>query len=126
MEKIEIEATQYTPYVLLDADNHLVVLRGESYPENTTEFYGALMNWVKDYLRSMGDASLTVDISLVYFNSSSSKVLMDLFDLLDDYAGQGKSIVVNWLYDEANDMAEEYGEEFAEDLEHLNFNLKAL
>ena len=66
---------------------------------------------------------LTVNIEMIYFNSSSSKVLMNLFDMLDEKAAAGIKIVINWLYDEENDIALEYGEEFLEDLEDATFNL---
>jgi len=47
-----------------------------------------------------------------------------LFDKLEEQVNEkNKSIVVNWIYDAENDTAQEYGEEFKEDLEALIFNL---
>ena len=63
------------------------------------------------------------DFEIVYFNSSSSKTLMDLFELLDDAAKAGKRVVVNWRYDRDNETAKECGEEFREDVAALRFNL---
>ena len=60
---------------------------------------------------------------MYYFNSSTSKILMDIFDIFEEASESGKNIVVNWLYDSDNEAVQEYGEEFAEDFENLKFNL---
>ncbi len=123
MENLHIEATKSSPEIHLDREQHLLELRGESYPENTAEFYGPVFAWVEEYLEHAEDQDITVKMEIIYFNSSSSKVLMDFFDLLDDAVSEGKKIIVNWIYDEENESALEAGEEFQEDLESLTFNL---
>jgi hypothetical protein len=65
----------------------------------------------------------TFNFEMVYFNSSTSKILMDIFDMFEESSEGGKYIIINWYYDEDNDSALEYGEEFAEDFENLTFNL---
>ncbi len=65
----------------------------------------------------------TIDMEIIYFNSSSSKALMNLFDLFEEAAQSGKQIQINWRYHEENDTALECGEEFKEDLEAVEFNL---
>ena len=65
-----------------------------------------------------------VNIELYYFNSSSSKVLMNFFEVLDKAAEQGCNITVNWIYEEEDEDSLEFGEEFAEDVDHLTFNLQ--
>ena len=64
-----------------------------------------------------------VYIKLFYFNSSTAKFLYDFFENLDEVAASGKSIEVNWLYEPEDDSMEEAGEDFAEDMENLVFNL---
>jgi len=123
MKTLSIEATKSTPSVVMNAETHQIMLNGESYPENTGEFYEAFFNWLSAYLKKEYEETLTVNIELTYFNSSSSKTLMDLFDLLEEKSEGGKDIVVNWHYHSENDMVEEYGEEFQEDMEELKFNL---
>ncbi len=123
MENLEITATKSSPEIKFDASNYTLSIAGESYPENTSQFYEPIYKWVDDCIDALGDKEMTLDIELIYFNSSSSKVLMDIFDTLEDASDEGKNIVVNWIYDEENDSALEYGEEFAEDMEALTFNL---
>ena len=51
-------------------------------------------------------------------------MLMNLFDQLEsEVENKGKHIIVNWIYDAENDTAEEFGEEFQEDVDSLTFNL---
>ena len=124
MENLVIEATKQTPKINFDVDNHILEFQGESYPENMAEFAAPIFSWLEEYLKQLQDQPVTVNIELVYFNSSSSKMLLDFFDKLEEeVAENGKNITVNWIYDADNDSAEEYGEEFQEDLESLTFNL---
>lgn len=122
MENIKLEATKYTPEILLDTGG-VIALSGKSYPENTFEFYEPVMKWIKEYFSS--DASpkkLTVNMEITYFNSSSSKLFFDFFDLLDENK-ELFEIVVNWIYDKDNESALEAGEDFIDDFTDLTINL---
>jgi deoxyribodipyrimidine photolyase len=123
MKNLEISKTKTTPEILFNFSKNELSITGESFPENTSEFYAPVFEWLEEYLDTLSDQLVTVNIELVYFNSSSSKVLMDLFDMLEESVQNGKEISVNWRYDEDNEMAAEYGEDFMEDLEHLPFHL---
>ena len=122
MENLHIEATRYTPEITLDADKGLIELRGKSYPENTFEFYKPMMEWVKKYFECCPKEVTTVNMEIIYFNSSSSKLFFDFFDLLEENSHKHK-IKINWIYDEENESAQEAGEDFIEDFEDLDINL---
>jgi hypothetical protein len=92
-------------------------------PIYTSEFYTPIFEHLRNYLAGITDQTVTVTLYLTYFNSSSSKILINLFDLLEESAGVAKNITVNWLYKEGDTDAREFGEEFAEDLESLAFRL---
>ncbi len=124
MDNFSREATKHTPKVFFNAENNVLEINGESYPENMAEFAAPIFSWLEEYLEQLENQPFTVDIELTYFNSSSSKMLLDLFDRLEEeVSDNGKKITVNWIYDADNDSSEEYGEEFQEDLESLTFNL---
>jgi len=126
MENIKIEATDRSPEVDFDFANNTFVLRGESYPEDVTAFYGELIGNLESHLEALDGAEVQFTFELIYFNSSTAKVLMGLFDMLDEAAGDGLSVVISWIYDEEDDTMEELGEEFAEDLENATFNMKKM
>ena len=121
MLNISIEESEFTPSIILDTENGIIALKGNSLPENTFEFYKQFMENVTSYFESPQEKT-TVNMEIIYFNSSSSKLFFDFFDLLE--ANQEKSeVVINWLYDEENESMEEAGEDFKEDFEDLTFNL---
>jgi len=123
VENLHIPATKSSPEINFDAQTNILAITGESYPENTTQFYESVFKWLDNYIETLQDQEVIFNIELIYFNSSSSKVLMDLFDILEEASEEDKNIIVNWIYDEENDASLEYGEEFAEDMESLSFNL---
>lgn len=122
MAALIIEATKSTPYIHLDDDKHLLAIRGESYPENAAGFYAPVFQWLDGYLASAAK-EIKMNIQIIYFNSSSSKVLLDIFDRLEEVAGRGVPVTINWLYHSENDMSLEYGEEFKEEMRQVAFNL---
>ncbi|MBF0289892.1 MAG: DUF1987 domain-containing protein [SAR324 cluster bacterium] len=123
MDCLEIAATKYTPAIAFDNKQHVLEILGKSYPENTVAFYEPVFTWLEEYLEQVEDNAITVNLEIIYFNSSSAKVLMDLFDTFEEAAEEGKHITINWIYDEENESALEYGEEFQEDYEAVIFNL---
>jgi hypothetical protein len=80
MENLEITATKYTPEITFDAGSNVLEIKGETYPENTAEFYAPVFTWLDEYIAQLQDQQVTLNLEITYFNSSSSKVLMDLFD----------------------------------------------
>ena len=121
MENLNIAETKYTPVINLDV-NGTISMVGKSYPENTFEFYAPMMDWVKEYFETSAKETTTVNLEITYFNSSSSKLFFDFFDLLEDN-NDDHDIAINWIYDEENESAEEAGEDFIEDFEDLNIEL---
>ncbi|MBF0368643.1 MAG: DUF1987 domain-containing protein [Magnetococcales bacterium] len=123
MEPLVIEGTKSTPDIHFDAANNLLQLKGQSYPENAAQFYQPIFAWIESFLEKSAGDEVKVVLEIVYFNSSSSKVLLDLMDTLEEAADDGKKVIVEWRYDQENDLAEEYGEEFKEDLEAVDFRM---
>ena len=122
MEKLHIDVTKYTPEIDLDPEKGIIEIKGKSYPENTFEFYKPVMDWLKGYFENPKKPTV-VNLEIIYFNSSSSKWFFDLFDFLEEQANKGNKVIVNWIYDEENDVAEEAGEDFKEDFEEMEINL---
>ena len=124
MNNLNIIESKSTPKIDFNIETHIHYITGESYPENSSNFYEPILEWIENYLEYIDNQKVIFNIELIYFNSSSSRVLMDIFDMLDEACGDGKTIIVNWFYDEEDEALEEYGEEFAEDMEYLTFNIE--
>ncbi len=108
MEDIKIEGTPKTPQVTFEAGKGILEIRGRSIPENSIEFYKPLMDWIEAYARASKDKT-TVNIQLEYFNTSSSKCILDLFKKLEAINNE---IVINWYYEEEDEDMLEAGEDY--------------
>lgn len=124
MNPLCIPATKSSPSVDFDPKGGRLTIKGESYPENCGRFYDALFTGLGEYLAWKDAPPLLVDMEIIYFNSSTSKTFMDLFDMLDEAVQDGKSVEVVWHYHEENEIALECGEEFQEDVSVLPFHLR--
>jgi hypothetical protein len=116
-----IQATVTTPKIVLNTQNNVYSFEGESYPEDVNAFFDPIMNPLRTHLRNQNDANIHFDFFLTYFNSASTKVFFNLFALLEEIS-EFNSVSVNWKHHEEDDTAEEFGQEFKEDLDNVQFN----
>lgn len=121
MDNFYIAATSTSPEVDFRFDQHVLTLRGESYPENAAAFYAPVIEQLRAYLASCNDSSITVDVTLTYFNSSSTKMLFSVFDALDEAASSGNRVLVNWFRDAEDETILEFGEELQADFTAIQF-----
>lgn len=127
MNPLYIPATASSPEVEFRFEAHQLSLRGESFPENAAAFYGPLINALREFLGLPDlDRTLNVEVALTYFNSSSTKMLFTLFDLLDKSAASGRRIALNWLFDAEDDTIREFGEELMADFHNMEIKLRAV
>ncbi len=111
MEPLIIEGTAKTPSVNFNASEGLIEIKGRSIPENSIEFYKPLVDWLEEY--SKAPASLTkVNIQLEYFNTSSSKCILDVFKKLEAIYKAKNEVIINWYYEEDDEDMLEAGEDY--------------
>ncbi len=113
METIKILGTDDTPTVILDADNDIFEISGRSLPEDVTAFYDPILNWLDEYATSP-NAKTVFTFKLVYFNTASSKLLLDILMKLEEMHEDDKDILVKWYYPEDDEDMQEAGEEYAD------------
>lgn len=112
-----LAATSRTPEVTFDVNTKSGVIEGECYPEDADKFFATLNKALEDYF-SAGCNELQLKVNLVYFNSSSARALMELMDSLETLAAS-KQITVNWLYEEGDDITEEFIEDVTSGYQNL-------
>ncbi|MDA3882786.1 MAG: DUF1987 domain-containing protein [Bacteroidales bacterium] len=111
MESIKIDGSPKTPEVNFDYQTGLIEIKGRSIPENSIEFYKPMIDWLEEYTNSPQDKT-TVQIQLEYFNTSSSKCILDVFKKLEGISKNGKEIEINWYYEEDDEDMLEAGEDY--------------
>ncbi|WP_121628349.1 DUF1987 domain-containing protein [Poseidonibacter antarcticus] len=121
MENFIIKETKYTPEVNLNLNEGVMNIKGNSYPENTLEFYDPILNILENFFKNTVNKDIILNIEIVYFNSSSSRVFFEIFDLIEDFS-HSLNFVINWICHN-NDEVTKIGEDFKEDFEKLNFNI---
>ena len=114
MEKLSIRAEVSSPSVDFDPETGFLQIGGESYPENSFEFYAPIIAWLKSFLAD-AKAPVKLRVSLSYLNTSSTKCMIDMLDDLEAAHARGLPVEVEWLYDEDNDRAKDTIDEFKED-----------
>jgi hypothetical protein len=111
MEKYEIDGTPKTPTILFDINGGVLDIRGRSIPENSIEFYKPLVDALDKYSVSSKPVT-TVNIQLEYFNTSSSKCILDIFKKLESIHKSGSEVTINWHYEEDDEDMLEAGEDY--------------
>ncbi|MGF1583746.1 MAG: DUF1987 domain-containing protein [Bacteroidales bacterium] len=113
MEAMKILGTDDTPGVILDVDNNHFEISGRSLPEDVSSFYNPVLNWLDEYAESPKPKTEFV-FKLTYFNTASSKVLLDVLMKLEDIHNAGNEVLVKWYAPEDDEDMQEAGEEYAD------------
>ena len=111
MEPILIEGTPKTPTIKFDASTGVFDIKGRSIPENSVEFYKPLIDWLDLYKETPNNKTV-VNIKLEYFNTSSSKCILDVFKKLETIHKAKNEVEVNWYYEEDDEDMLEAGEDY--------------
>lgn len=123
MNNIYIEASRSSPEIDFRFDERRLSISGEAYPENAAMFWGEIISAVREFLEQDNTkCPITIDVTLSYSNSSSTKMLFTLFGILDEKAADGTPVALNWYHDEDDDTIYEFGQELCEDFTALSFH----
>jgi hypothetical protein len=113
METIKIAGTEDTPNVVLDAGSQIFEISGRSLPEDVASFYGPVIDWLERYSKTPNDKTV-FNFKLTYFNTASSKMILDVLMKLEDVHKTGKEVLVKWHYPEDDEDMQEAGNEYAD------------
>jgi hypothetical protein len=111
----------YIPGIHFSAQTGILEITGESYPEDTQTFYQPILKWLDDFFLYV-NRPVTLNIKLTYFNTSSSKSILDLLLKLKEQKEKGTDINVNWFFSGDDPDVEEDVEDFKLD-SGLDINL---
>lgn len=119
---IQLLASERTPLVDFRFEEGRFLVQGESFPEDVRSFWDGPIKSFGAWLDS-SDAPIEFDFKLVYFNSASAKVFLNLLDTLNLAADKGRSCIVRWHHADDDDNIRELGEEFGEGLSAIDFQV---
>jgi hypothetical protein len=124
MDTIIIKGTSTTPLVIFDAVEGILEIKGVSILENSIAFYRPLLEGLDIYI-SGPVSPVVVNIHLDYFNTSSSKSILDVLKRLKLLYEKGSGVTVNWYYDKEDQDMEEVGINY-QAIINLPFNMKPI
>nr|WP_321407371.1 DUF1987 domain-containing protein [uncultured Carboxylicivirga sp.] len=116
MELINIKGTDDTPNVILDKDSAKFEISGRSLPEDVNMFYEPILNWIDEYAEAPCEKT-EFNFKLEYFNTASSKIILDILLKFEEIVENGHDVVINWHYHEDEEDMLEAGEEYADIVE---------
>ncbi|NQX92097.1 MAG: DUF1987 domain-containing protein [Flavobacteriales bacterium] len=109
MDALIINRSEDTPSVNLDASKKTFNIAGRSLPEDAFSFYQPINTWLKEYTSSADQDDAILEIQLDYFNSSSGRYLLEMFNILQN--ATGPEVKVLWIAESDDELMIEKGEE---------------
>ena len=118
MTNLIVEKTARTPHISFDSAKSILNIQGRSIPENSLQFYGVLFKWADNFYQdSVEHQNLEVIFKLEYFNTSSSKCILDFLRKLENLKKMGVKVKVYWFYDVRDEDMQEVGQDFKDILD---------
>ncbi|MCQ2203201.1 MAG: DUF1987 domain-containing protein [Bacteroidales bacterium] len=111
------EESEKSPLITLDGD--VLSISGRSYMNDAVDYYRRILNIITD----IQTVSLQVVVAMEYFNTSSSKCLLELFKLVRKKAEAGQKASIVWKYSSKSPEMQETGEDYRDLLGGIPFDI---
>lgn len=108
---ISIDGTSETPEVFLNSTEGIIWISGRSLPENPKIFYTPIKDWLLEYANKPAPTT-HASFKFDYFNTASSKMIMEIIDIIKTVEGNNSKLVMDWYYQEDDEDMYEAGEDF--------------
>ncbi|MCQ2237415.1 MAG: DUF1987 domain-containing protein [Bacteroidales bacterium] len=96
-------------------------IQGRSYMENSAEFYAPVKRIIEEH-----QGPLQVEIGLDFFNTSSSKCIMDILFMVDKKHLAGNDCHIKWSYKTDDEDMRDAAEEFRDLLKYVPVELEEI
>ena len=110
MDNYKVGETFKTPTIDGSISNGTLIMKGRSLPEDAKAFYLPFREWLNRFYESTAE-EIKVTIQLEYYNTATSKLLINLLLKLEKLQ-EKKPVTVEWIYDEDDLEMEETGNDF--------------
>jgi len=113
-----------TPRINFNAESGVLHIEGKSFPPDVTATFGGVMRWIDAYVQQPSKLT-TLVLKLDYFNTASSKIIMDILYRMEELNNAGYEVLIKWFYPEDDEDMMETGKEYAEIInvpfEHIGY-----
>ncbi len=111
---LNIPSTNSSPRIIFQEETGIMIIEGESYPENSFDFFEPIFKWFQTEYPKY--TTFELQVKLKYMNSSSTKCMLDILEILNDSFLKEKDTRIKWFYEADNNRSLDLAEEFKEDL----------
>ncbi len=122
MTDLYIARTADTPEIDFKFALNQLNITGEAFPEDANSFFYPVLVGLEAYLKNIDNQDVEFNFNLTYFNSASTKMLFNIFELLNDSACSSNRVTLNWHYDEDDDTIKEFGDDVNEDFPAIDYH----
>lgn len=108
INNLHIEAEHNTPDISLNSDKGELVFSGKSIPENATQLYAPVIEWIGMYIKDPRDET-NMHLDLMYFNTASSIWIARMFKDLSNIRDPEKLLIIHLYFhiEEFDEMEEQ-------------------
>lgn len=124
MDNVFIEGTDRTPEVDLDFKTGNLKISGRSIPENPIGFFKIIEEHIAIYILDPKPKTV-FSVVLEYFNTSTSKCLVDIFKKLESLHSSDNQVLVVWYYEQDDEEIMDSGEDY-KDIVNIPFEIKLI
>jgi len=121
MEDLTLKGTEITPDIEFNSTDGYLLIKGTSIPENPYESYQPLFT-VLDSYKPTTSGLTKADFLLDYFNTTSSKCILEVLKKLKALQLKGNKIEINWHYEKEDEDLLEIGQDYSNIID-IPFNL---
>lgn len=95
MDNLIIEkASSVMPYINFNAETGVCEIEGQSYITNTYAFYEPIYAWLEEF--TSRTPKIDFNIKITYFNTSSSKCILEILRILRRFRDRKGDLHVTW------------------------------
>jgi hypothetical protein len=111
MEPLIIKDGESTPKISLDKEKNKFEISGICLPEDVFTFFAPVFKWIEEYIKQPNPTTEFI-IKLNYFNTASSKIILDILIKLEELKKKGFEVKISWYHLEMDEDILSTGKEF--------------
>jgi hypothetical protein len=121
----ELDMMEKTPQILFDLNEGDFSFTGVLMPEDAFGFFDPLFGYIKVYFKNPKPET-KLEVSLEYFNTSSSRFLYRFMKEFADNQSDKTNITIIWKYEIDDEDMEEVGKEFKLLFDQITFEMVSI
>lgn len=112
MHKLIITSTETTPQINFDPEKGILEIEGRLIPEDVGTFFAPIFEWIDNFLPDDKQKLIIVRFCLFYYNTSSSKRILNIMKKLDALYLAGVNLKIRWEYEEGDEDSIQEGQDY--------------